>query len=41
MGFAWEETDCLQSCIVNKFIVAHLGKRALLTTRVSRKGLHC
>lgn len=33
--------DCLQSCIMNKFIVAHLGKLGLLTTLVSRKGLYC
>lgn len=41
MGFAWEETDHLQSCIMNEFIVAHLGKLGLLTTLVGRKGLHC
>lgn len=30
-----------KSCIMNKFIVAHLGKPVLLMTLVSRKGLHC
>lgn len=30
MGFAWEETHCLQSCIMNKVIVAHLAKLGLL-----------
>lgn len=40
-GLCWEETDCLQSCIMNKFTVAHLVKLGLLTTLVSRKNFHC
>jgi len=30
VGFAWERSDCLQSCIVNEVIVARLGKPGLL-----------